>query len=121
MKEKLKTRDVPTWMKVVLAILTIFSAVTAYTSTFSDEVDRISVESAEGQIVIDNIEKSINTIQQDLRTVQTSTNENTQSISSIEANIDNLEYNQGLVNKQLTRMNSRLDKIIDLLLENQSK
>ena len=116
--QRLRIRDVPLWIKLVLAFITILSAVNTYTSTFTDQVDKISVESAEGRIVIDNIEASIKQIETDLTTVQTATAQNSQSIVGIESDVKNLEHNQTLVNDQLTRMNNRLDKIIDILLEN---
>lgn len=112
------TQNVPLWLKVLLTLIMIISGVNTYLASVDDNIDKVSIRSAKGAVIIKDVKGTIQDLESDLAAVEKLSWENRQRIIRLESAIQNLKRSREIIRNQLSGIKKRQKHIIDLILKN---
>jgi len=119
MSNDYKTRDIPMSLKVVLAVVTLLTAVNTFLSGFTTEIKeeaKINVTTSEN---IESMNNTLDGIQKRLKHTEGVAGVNSSDIQSLQTNLRNVEHNQENVRQNLRMIDQKIDKVYSILLDMQ--
>jgi len=119
MSNDYKTRDIPMSLKVVLAVVTLLTAVNTFLSGFTTEIKeeaKINVTTSEN---IESMNNTLDGIQKRLKRTEGVAGVNSSDIQSLQTNLSNVEQNQENVRQNLRTIDQKIDKVYSILLDMQ--